>query len=92
MQIADGGEAGAGQPVPAPGQERMDQMSDQTGERIEGKLDEVKGHVKSTWGEATGDERTRIEGEIDKAKGKAKQGVADAKERIDDTVQDLTNR
>ena len=67
-------------------------MSDQTGERIEGKVDEVKGHVKSAWGELTGDERMQVEGEIDMAKGKIKQGMAGAKEKIDDTVKDLTSR
>jgi uncharacterized protein YjbJ (UPF0337 family) len=67
-------------------------MSEQTGERIEGKIDEVKGHAKSTWGEMTGDERTRAEGERDKAKGKVKQGVADVKDKVDEAVQDLTNR
>jgi len=67
-------------------------MSDRTGERIEGKVDEVKGHAKSAWGDLTGDEQTKAEGEIDKAKGKIKQGVADAKDRVDDVVRDLTDR
>jgi uncharacterized protein YjbJ (UPF0337 family) len=70
----------------------MGGMSDQTSERIEGKAEEVKGHAKSAWGEMTGDERTQAEGEIDKVKGKIKQGMADAKDKVDDTVRDLTNR
>jgi len=67
-------------------------MSDRTGERIEGKVDEVKGHAKSAWGDLTGDEQTKAEGKIDEAKGKIKQGVADAKDRVDDVVRDLTDR
>jgi uncharacterized protein YjbJ (UPF0337 family) len=30
-------------------------------------------------------------GELDQAKGKAKQGMADAKDRVDDVVKDLTD-
>lgn len=67
-------------------------MSNTTDERAEGIVDEVKGHAKSAWGDLTGDERTKAEGEMDKAKGKIKQGVADAKDKVDDTVRDLTNR
>jgi uncharacterized protein YjbJ (UPF0337 family) len=67
-------------------------MSDRTNERVEGKIDEVKGHAKSAWGDISGDERTRAEGEIDKAKGKMKQGMADAKDRVEDAVRDLTDR
>jgi len=70
----------------------MDSMSERTGERVEGAVDEVKGHAKSAWGDLTGDERTKAEGEIDKAKGNIKQGMADAKDRIDQAARDVTDR
>ncbi len=65
-------------------------MGDRT--RTEGTIDEVKGNVKDTVGRATGDERTEGEGKLDEVKGNIKQGAADAKDKIEDTGRDITDR
>jgi uncharacterized protein YjbJ (UPF0337 family) len=65
-------------------------MDSPSKDRIQGGVDELKGKAKSTWGEATGDERTRAEGDLDQLKGKAQQGLADAKEKVVDAIVNLT--
>ncbi len=66
-------------------------MTDQSRDRIEGNLDEVKGRGKSAFGELTGDAQTQSEGEADQASGKLKQGMADVKDKADDLVKKVTN-
>jgi uncharacterized protein YjbJ (UPF0337 family) len=61
-------------------------MSDGTGDRIEGKMDELKGRGKSAAGDLTGDSKTRTEGDADQLMGKVKQGVGDAKDKVSDFV------
>jgi uncharacterized protein YjbJ (UPF0337 family) len=65
-------------------------MSDQSSDRIEGTVDEIKGRGKSAWGEMTDDEKKRAEGEADQAKGKFKKGMADAEDKVDDAVKKVT--
>jgi uncharacterized protein YjbJ (UPF0337 family) len=60
--------------------------------RGEGTIDEVKGNVKETVGRATGDERTEAEGKLDEVKGNIKQGLADAQDKIDETMKNVTDR
>jgi uncharacterized protein YjbJ (UPF0337 family) len=67
-------------------------MSDQTKDRLEGTMDDLKGRGKEAWGDLTNDEDKQAEGELDQAKGKTKQGMADLKEKLDDKVKDLTDR
>ncbi len=67
-------------------------MSDSQRLRGEGKIDEVKGNVKNTVGRATGDERTEAEGKIDEVTGNIKQGAADLKDKVEDTIRDVTDR
>lgn len=67
-------------------------MDSPSKDRIQGGVDELKGKAKSTWGEATGDERTRAEGDLDQLKGKVQQGLADAKDKVDDVIDDLTGK
>ena len=66
-------------------------MTDQSRDRIEGNVDEMKGRGKSAFGELTGDEQTQSEGEADQASGKVKQGMADVKDKVDDVVKKVTN-
>jgi uncharacterized protein YjbJ (UPF0337 family) len=66
-------------------------VSDQSRDRIEGKVDEMKGRSKSAIGELTDDERLKGEGALDKAKGKFKQGLADAKDAVDAAVKRNTD-
>ncbi|CAN5642350.1 hypothetical protein BH09CHL1_BH09CHL1_00840 [soil metagenome] len=64
-------------------------MSDSTRDRVEGKVDELKGRGKSAVGDLTGDSDTRAEGDLDQAKGKIKQGVADIKDKVSDIADRL---
>ena len=66
-------------------------MSDQSRDRIEGTMEEVKGRGKSAWGEMTDDQETKAEGEADQMAGKMKQGMADAKDKVDDMVRKATD-
>ena len=66
-------------------------MSDQSRDRIEGTMEEVKGRGKSAWGEMTDDQETKAEGEADQMSGKMKQGMADAKDKVDDMVRKATD-
>jgi len=65
-------------------------MSDQSRDRIEGSVDEIKGRGKSAWGELTDDDQKRTEGQADQTEGKVKQTVADAKDKVDDAVKKVT--
>jgi uncharacterized protein YjbJ (UPF0337 family) len=59
--------------------------------RFEGKVDEVEGRAKSAVGNITGDDKLKGEGEMDQAKGKIKQGIADAKDKISEAVDKVTD-
>jgi uncharacterized protein YjbJ (UPF0337 family) len=61
-------------------------------QRAEGMIDEAKGKVKNTVGRATGDERTEAEGKLDEVKGNIKQGVADAQDKLDEAMRNVTDR
>jgi uncharacterized protein YjbJ (UPF0337 family) len=55
-------------------------------EHVKGAADKVKGAVKDTAGQLTGDEKMQAEGKVDKAKGAAHNAAGDAK----DTARDAT--
>ena len=65
-------------------------MTDQSRDRIEGKVDELTGRGKSAWGELSGDEETQAEGDADQLGGQAQQGLADVKDKVDDAVKKVT--
>jgi uncharacterized protein YjbJ (UPF0337 family) len=67
-------------------------MSDHNKDRIEGGVDQVKGTVKEKAGDVTGNEQAQAEGMFDKLKGKAKEGLADAKDKIDDLTDGDRNK
>ena len=67
-------------------------MSDSSRDRIEGAVDEAAGRGKAALGGLTGDERTQAEGEADRAEGGLKQGLADAKDTVDEAVKKTTDR
>lgn len=67
-------------------------MSDGTGDKIRGTLEEKKGQVKQAVGEATGDSRLQGEGMLDEAKGKAQQFLGDIKDKVEDIGDDLERR
>lgn len=55
-------------------------------DRIKGALNEAKGAVKKTVGEATGNERMEAEGHLDTVKGKAQGAVGKTKDAARDAV------
>ena len=65
-------------------------MSDSSRDRIEGTLDDATGRGKAALGGVTNDEDLQAEGEADQAKGGLKQGMADAKDKVDDAVKKVT--
>ncbi len=67
-----------------------EQMTDQSKDRIAGKIDDLKGRGKDAAGDLTGDEQLQAEGERDQLTGKLKEGLADLKDKADDFVKDLT--
>ncbi len=69
-------------------------MSSGTGDKLEGKADEIKGNVKQGVGGATGNEEMRSEGQVDEVKGKGKGVLGGAKDMMDkagDTLGDAAD-
>ncbi len=58
-------------------------MSSGTGDKIEGKADELKGNVKQGVGKATGDRDMQAEGQADELAGKGKGVAGKAKDTLD---------
>lgn len=56
---------------------------------MEGKMDEMKGRAKEAAGDLTDNKDLKREGKTDKAAGKAKQKVEDAKDWVEDKIDDL---
>ena len=61
-------------------------------DRIEGKMDDIKGRVKRQVGEWTGDENAQAEGAADQAKGKVQNAFGKAKDAVRDAADDLKDR
>ena len=57
-------------------------------DRIEGKMDDIKGRVKRQVGEWTGDSEAQAEGTLDQAKGKAQNAWGKMKDAARDAVDD----
>lgn len=49
-------------------------------EQAEGKLEQARGTIKESVGDATDNEQMEIEGKVDKAKGGVREGVGDVRE------------
>ncbi|ACA16340.1 CsbD family protein [Methylobacterium sp. 4-46] len=54
-------------------------------DRIEGSADQMKGSLKQTAGDLTGDQKLKSEGTMDKVSGKIQNAVGGAKDAIRDT-------
>ncbi|MFT4037604.1 MAG: CsbD family protein [Thermomicrobiales bacterium] len=67
-------------------------MSDGTGDKIHGTLEEKKGEFKQAVGDATGNDRLKAEGHVDEAKGKVEQFIGDVKDKIEDIGDDIERR
>jgi uncharacterized protein YjbJ (UPF0337 family) len=64
-------------------------MGEGTGDKTEGKMDELKGRAKEAWGDATDNPSKEAEGKKDQVKGAGKQAWGDAKnagERVKDAL------
>lgn len=61
-------------------------------DRIEGKVDDVKGRVKRQAGEWTGDSELQAEGAIDQAKGKVQNAFGKMKDAARDSMDDANDQ
>ena len=69
-------------------------MSSGTGDKLEGKGDELKGNIKQGIGGATGDREMQSEGQADELAGKGKGVLGGAKDTLDkagDALKDATD-
>ncbi len=57
-------------------------------DRVEGKMDDIKGRVKRQVGEWTGDENAQAEGTADQVKGKVQNAFGKAKDAVRDATDD----
>ena len=67
-------------------------MSDGTGDKIRGSLEEAKGELKQGGGEMTDDDRLKAEGMLDEAKGKAQQFLGDIKDKLEEAGDEIERR
>jgi uncharacterized protein YjbJ (UPF0337 family) len=63
-----------------------------TRDELKGKLNQAKGQVKQSIGNATGNDRLRDEGVADQAVGSVQEGIGKAKRTVGNAVKDLGNR
>ncbi|WP_257351370.1 CsbD family protein [Pseudalkalibacillus decolorationis] len=56
--------------------------SNNNNDRVKGKMEQVKGETKKTWGKATNDDSKVAEGERDKDKGKVQETIGKAKDKF----------
>ncbi len=61
-------------------------------DRIEGKVDDVKGRVKRQAGEWTGNSELQAEGAIDQAKGKVQNAFGKMKDAARDSMDDANDQ
>lgn len=61
-------------------------------DRVEGKLEDIKGRVKRQVGEWTGDENAQAEGTAEQVKGKVQNAFGKAKDAVRDAADDMKNR
>jgi uncharacterized protein YjbJ (UPF0337 family) len=59
---------------------------------MSGKSDDLKGRAKEAAGDLTGDKDLQREGKTDQAKGSIKDKVTDAKNWVEDKVDEVTDR
>ncbi|HEM3655776.1 TPA: CsbD family protein [Streptococcus suis] len=61
-------------------------------EKLDAKLDQVKGSVKEGFGKLTGDKKVETEGTANKVTGKVKETLADAKDTVKGAVDSLKDK
>lgn len=60
-------------------------------DKLNAKLDQVKGTVKEVFGKLTDDKTIQAEGLMDKVVGKTKEVVSDVKDSVDGILDELKN-
>ena len=60
-------------------------------DKLDAKLDQVKGSVKEGFGKLTGDKKTETEGATEKGAAKAKEGGQDVKDGVEGLVDGVKN-
>jgi uncharacterized protein YjbJ (UPF0337 family) len=61
-------------------------------DEMEGKGENLKGKIKETTGDVTGDERMKSEGKADQAAGKAQEKYGEGKRKVGEAVEDLGDK
>ena len=61
-------------------------------DEIDGKIDRLKGNIKETVGDATGDEQLRDEGIADQAAGNVQEGFGKARRKVGDVIHDVAHK
>lgn len=54
--------------------------------------DKVKGKIKETYGNITGDDKVKVEGLVDQAVGKTKEVATDVKEKAEEVFEGLKDK
>ncbi|MBO0423355.1 MULTISPECIES: CsbD family protein [Enterococcus] len=57
-----------------------------------GNIDKIKGKAKEVAGDVTGDNKQKAEGFLDQTIGKAKEVASDAKDKLDDVVENVKGK
>jgi uncharacterized protein YjbJ (UPF0337 family) len=59
---------------------------------LDGKIDRLKGNIKESVGDATGDEQLRDEGIADQASGNVQEGFGKARRKVGDALHDVAHK
>lgn len=57
-----------------------------------GNMDKIKGKAKEVTGDVTGNNKQKAEGFLDQTIGKAKEVASDAKDKLDDVVENVKEK
>jgi uncharacterized protein YjbJ (UPF0337 family) len=61
-------------------------------DEMEGKAENLKGKVKETAGDVTGNERMKGEGQADQAAGKVQEKYGEGKRKVGEAIEDLGDK
>lgn len=61
-------------------------------DELDGKVDRLKGQVKQTVGDATGDQRLHDEGVADEAAGNVEEGFGKARRKVGEVLHDVAHK
>jgi len=61
-------------------------------DELDGKVDRLKGQVKQTVGDATGDQRLHDEGVADEAAGNVEEGFGKARRKVGEALHDVAHK